>query len=142
MRIPKIILSYTFYLYIYCHVCTNSKCTFTLTQSRQRAQSQVSLRKKLIRTSSEDKNTELKKSSTMTSFRPKLERLIQEGKIECILNSDPHSKANIFYTVRSHQHRTMSTKWRNNYRRRKNHWAQWLSNQNQKKAQSIASSMI
>lgn len=51
------------------------------TQLRQRAQSTVSLRKRLIRTNSEDKGTELKKSSTMTSFRPKLERLIQEGKI-------------------------------------------------------------
>jgi hypothetical protein len=42
------------------------------TQLRQRAQSTVSLRRKIIRTTSEDKNSEMKKSSTMTSFRPKL----------------------------------------------------------------------
>jgi hypothetical protein len=52
-----------------------------------------------MRSASEEKNIALKKNSTATSFRPKLERLIQEGKIEQILNSDSHSKANLFYTV-------------------------------------------
>jgi hypothetical protein len=37
----------------------------------------------------------------MTSFRPKLDRLIQEGKIDQIMNYDPSSKAHLYYTVLS-----------------------------------------
>jgi len=44
----------------------------TLIQNRQRAHSTVSLRKRIVRANSEEKGSELKKSSTMTSFRPKL----------------------------------------------------------------------
>lgn len=75
--------------------------TKSSTQLRLRSQSTVSLRKRMIRTSSEERGEagELKKSATMTSFRPKLERLIQEGKIEQIMNQDPSSKAHLFYTV-------------------------------------------
>lgn len=43
----------------------------------------------------------------MTSFRPKLERLIQEGKIDQIMNSDPSSKAHLYYTVPIFEFRIM-----------------------------------
>jgi hypothetical protein len=35
----------------------------------------------------------------MASFMPKLERLVQEGKIEQFLNSDKHSKAKLMYST-------------------------------------------
>jgi hypothetical protein len=41
----------------------------------------------------------LKPSATTTSFRPKFERMIQEGKIDLIMNQDPSSKSHLYYTV-------------------------------------------
>ena len=41
----------------------------------------------------------MNKNATATSFRPKIERLLQEGKIEYIMNTDPHTKADLYYTV-------------------------------------------
>lgn len=39
-------------------------------------------------------------SSTLNlAFKPKLERLLQENKIESIMSSDPQSKASLYYTV-------------------------------------------
>ena len=53
----------------------------------------------MIISNSEEHRKDLTRVSTASSFRPKFERLLQEGKIEQIMNTDPHSKANLFYTV-------------------------------------------
>jgi len=49
--------------------------------------------------------------------------MIQEGKIELIMNQDPSSKAHLFYTVALVLVRTMSAKWRKNSLQQKNHLA-------------------
>jgi len=53
----------------YVTIITRSIC-FSI-QLRRRAQSTISLRKRLVRTNSEEKQNELKPSATTTSFRPK-----------------------------------------------------------------------
>lgn len=79
----------------------------------------MSLRRRVVRTSSDDRNSQLKKSSTAASFRPKLERLIQEGRIEHLMNQDASSKNNLLYTVLASTPRiTSMTLTRNWYRPR------------------------
>lgn len=65
-------------------------------------------------------------SSTFNlAFKPKLERLLQENKIESIMSSDPQSKASLYYTVSFILFRLISTIWKRSLAMQKNHLVQW-----------------